>query len=183
MLLAIDPGLNACGWALFNKGELLSCGVIRNTAKDGTPLTRALTIAAYVGGNMRASVDEIVFEWPQIYRATKSKGDPNDLLGLAALCGALAERLSVSSSGIRFVNRVRSYKPAEWAGQLPKTTRGKASLSPRAKRITDALNELERGRLIDQHDTLDAVGIGLFDLGRLKPKRVFPGATQKEGKK
>ena len=37
--LALDPGLNATGWALLHNGMLSACGLIRTTER--TPLLRA----------------------------------------------------------------------------------------------------------------------------------------------
>ncbi len=108
-------------------------------------------------------VDEIAFEWPQIYardtpaRANAVVSMAGVDMALAALCGA----------------KLHCYLPAEIWGQLPKATTGKASISPRAVRVISRLDAIERARVPDQHDAIDAVGIGLFALGRLGIRRAL----------
>lgn len=109
----------------------------------------------------------IVAEWPQVYRASRSKGNPNDLIGLAGIIGSLAGRLDVP---------VRTYTPAEWIGQCPKATTGDALESPRGRRVWGALDDTERAAVVVSHDSVDAVGIGLHHLDRLV-RRLYPGST------
>ena len=53
------------------------------------------------------------------------------------------------------------YLPGQWKGNVPK--------KPHHKRILRVLDDEELGNMADSnHDTLDAVGIGLFALGRTK---------------
>lgn len=63
-----------------------------------------------------------------------------------------------------FKNRVQNgeaVKPSEWKGQVPKNIH--------KHRILKALTQLEMRSIItpDNHNTIDAIGIGLFALGRL----------------
>lgn len=116
------------------------------------------------------SLVRLVVELPQVYVQARQKGDPNDLIQLAAVVGGLCEAFR------RVPQRV--YLPAEWKGQVPKEiihARVKARLS----------NE-ELGRIICRkkalmHNVLDAVGIGTEFLGRLRPVRTpwtpSPGTT------
>lgn len=168
MLLAIDPSVSSPGVALFRSGELLACDRLKVVAGGaGAPgwLHVAREIAAYA--IRRGVYNTVVFERPQIYRAVKSKGNPNDLIGLAgvgmAVVGLLADTLV----------DVLSPTPAEWIGQLPKSTTGSAKTSPRAKFILSRLAPGELELVPDQHDAIDAVGVGLWALGRLKPTRVL----------
>lgn len=94
MYLAIDPGLST-GWATLDAtGRLLACG-----AGEGFPIL---------------SNREAVIERPQVYRAGKSKGDPNDLITLAIRVGRYQERLEVA--GVR----VELFLPTTWKGQIDK---------------------------------------------------------------
>jgi hypothetical protein len=112
-------------------------------------------------------VEQVVIEWPQIYRASKSKGDPNDLPGLAGVGMAIAARLDVE---------VVSYLPRQWAGGTRKAETGDPLDSPRGRLVWRCLSPDERGRVVPSHDAIDAVGLGLHHLGRLQ-RRVYPGAT------
>ena len=110
-------------------------------------------------------IDAIAFEVQQIYPTTKN---PNDLIGMIGVGMGI---------GYCFPSaELHSYRPAEWTGQIPKTTGKNALKSPRAQRILSRLDEIERSLVPNQHDAIDAIGIGLHHLGRLKPVRVFAGA-------
>jgi Holliday junction resolvasome RuvABC endonuclease subunit len=180
-LLAIDPSLSATGYAIFeydppSQGEsgyskLSSCGVFK-VSRQAHPLHTTMLLSERIYSYFfkvanLPRFDTLAVEWPQVYRSTKSKGDPNDLLGIAALCGCLATTLGV--------RHVVAYKPAQWIGQLPKARKVKDS--PRASRIFAALSETERELVPDQNDVIDAVGIGLYHLNRLNRKRIYKGAT------
>lgn len=112
-------------------------------------------------------VEQVVIEWPQIYRLSKSKGDPNDLPGLAGVGMAIGGRLDVE---------VVSYLPKQWAGGTRKAETGDPLDSPRGRLVWRCLSHDERGRVVRSHDAIDAVGLGLHHLGRLQ-RRVYPGAT------
>jgi hypothetical protein len=135
----------------------------------------AREVVSWVG--IRSRPREVVVEWPQVYRASKSPGDPNDLIGLAGVSMCIAGILTTASLSRNEALGIFSYTPATWAGQLPKS-KVKKIASPRGKRIEAALtvDELRFFKPFD-HDAVDAIGIGLYHLGRFLPNRVFPGAT------
>ncbi len=91
---------------------------------------------------------------PRIYPGSgQQKGDLNDLLNLAAVVGGHEKT---------FKNHVRVF-PAQWKGQVPKKIMN--------ARVLSRLSPQERLRIEDSgsktHNTIDAVGIGLYRLGRL----------------
>jgi hypothetical protein len=109
-------------------------------------------------------VVQVVFERPQIYRAGRSKGDPNDLPPLFGVGAAISARLDVETV---------SYTPAQWIGQMPKATTGDPLKSPRGRVVWCSLAKDERDRVDLSHDAVDAVGLGLHHLGRLHT-RIYP---------
>ncbi len=132
-LLAIDPGVNVLGVALFVNGELWDCGLF----PVDSPLRHA---------------DTIVIELPQIYRATRSKAPPEDILQLAFTVGKLAERFGQSVVLVR---------PREWKGTIPK--------EKHHPRILDKLSDAERARIPKLsksllHNVIDAIGLGQYFL-------------------
>lgn len=150
-LLSIDPG-NCTGWAIFNSNELTYAGV---TSVDDPCLYAATGVFPwdylFRGG-------QLVIEIPQVYRASKSKGDPNDLIKVAVQAGQWIERARLYGAS------VYRQLPQEWKGQVPKETHH--------KRILAVLNPTELARLpklpkSDAHNMLDAIGLGLFHLGRI----------------
>ena len=154
-LLAIDPSLTNSGWAYFRDGQLYSCG---NVPAPGRHLPDRVRRLAQVMPAIENA--EFVFEWPQIYRDTRAKGDPNDLLALAAIVGAVLGAFPRAKA--TFV------RPAEWKGQVPKKIM--------CARTFKRLNQTEQGLFLcrgynaegrgQSEDVLDAIGVGLYHLGR-----------------
>jgi hypothetical protein len=146
-VICIDPGVKACGVAWFDGPELLVAGYVpkedldswvrHNVVKHGRRATR------------------VVIEFPRIYPGSgQQKGDLNDLLNLAAVVGY------VEGQGLGIAERVY---PSQWKGQVPKkimTARILSKLAP------GELARIEHAGAKD-HNTIDAIGIGLWKLGRL----------------
>lgn len=173
MILAIDPGLRHCGCAALDAGGLIAAALVKNTDTGRGPAA-ALAMATAVGAWSRkyGAVKTLVLEYPRIYvdQQRRAANDPNDLVELACVDGALAAWFSVP---------VRHYYPSDWKGQTP--------ANPTARQVMKRLNALElarvekfdsffeallraeaRGKDVTHttHNTLDAVGIGLKYLGR-----------------
>lgn len=184
MLLAVDPSVRSPGAALFENKRLIACTRLvlerDESASQGQHwMDVAQTLRRWARAQHLGPIDELVFERPQIYTWAKSKGDPNDLIGLAGVGSALAGLLTPSL--------ITTPKPDEWAGQVSKvcpvckgkakrkckTCEGSAFRTPRGQRIMSRLDAAERALVPDQHDALDAVGIGLFAVGRYGVQRVY----------
>lgn len=196
-LLSLDPGIRSPGVALWetcsphspleSPSRLLAAGKVAVRVKpDGdVPLwtsdaERWIYVAGEIVGWMlrqaqalqierQLRVATFVFEKPVLRREVKSRGDHNNLVPLAAVGTAVA--VILATSGV--CPRVLSPKPEDWTGQLPKTTTGDAWKSPRGRRIAGRLRPEELALVPDQHDCIDAVGLGLWALGRLDVRRAF----------
>ena len=177
-LLAFDPSVQRAGLALFRGGELIQVTQMSfvptfDGESEGARVVRCAMEVIYWLAAQKAAPSRLAVEWPQIYRTAKSKGDPNKLLPLAGLCGALAGMLRAIQDGREETLQILSYKPSEWAGQVPKATKARKTMkSPRALRIQSRLNPREL-RLWEGlgHDAIDAIGIGLYALGRFERRR------------
>ncbi len=160
-LLAIDPGINTSGVALFKDGTLIEADIIKCVSKDDIACRSLAMSGAIVMWLHRLVVlpDWLVMEWPQIY--PKMKGDPNDLPHLAAIGLGVAGMLTVLNSKYESHLKIASYKPREWKGQIPKG-------SVYDSRIANKLegDELEIWRETKDHNAKDAIGLGLKALGR-----------------
>lgn len=186
LLLALDPGLNSPGIAVFGGSELRFADRVRvpdyTTTPDGARwlLVASQIIDALLRRGEDDLITKIVFERPQWYQRGKSKGDPNQLVGVAGVAACVVGMLHRNNP------QVLSPTPAEWIGQLPKTCpacrankkkcpecRGSAWNTPRGRRIRSRLTEAELALVPDQNDAIDSVGIGLWSLGRLTPRSVF----------
>lgn len=204
MLLALDPGTNSPGVALFGDDRsLFAAGriAVPDAYAERPPGERWLAVGMLVcawaanqaGLNLTPSMT-VAFEKPQWYARDKSKGDPNQLVGIAGVAAVVLGRL--------LPQRVLSPTPSEWIGQLPKVCpvckgkktqktvgeRGKPGKrevvvciacnssawgTPRGRRIKSRLTDSEFMRCPDQNDAIDAVGIGLWAVKRLEPQSVF----------
>lgn len=148
---AIDPGVRHCGVAHFKSGTLIWAKLIKGVS-DPCPL-------CWVGmadSVLRECSDGTrVVEFPRAYVGAKAGGDYDDLLNLAAVIGALRP--------------TRIVRPDEWKGQMKKDLCN--------KRVVERLEGCERERIVGAgaltHNVLDAVGVGLYCLGRFDRRRVF----------
>lgn len=184
-LIAVDPSIRSAGVSLFRNGTLIKCARIRTPLADADKVCTGVrclrmghAIASWLTEVHDVMPRTLAFEWPQIYQrgGGRTAGDPNDLPGLAGVGMALAGALSVAIAPRNVGLELVTFTPADWKGQLPKDAA--------AHHVKAALTDIERTALVDQHDALDSVGIGLHALGRLHLKsnrrRVFPGATEPE---
>lgn len=161
--LFVDPGLRGCGVALFD----LDAKVLARAEYVTNP-ERGRGYRAYVA--MGDAVDEVAgnlalrvvcIELPRIYpRGGELKKtdfiDPNDILDVACVGAAVASHYSKLL--------VESVFPADWKGQVPKqimTERIKRKLSTEEHAVVRSVGAKD-------HNTFDAVGIGLHYLGRLR---------------
>ncbi len=138
-LLSIDPGKNA-GLAWFVDAVLTRCG-----------LTGPEPIEA-------RGDDHCVSEFPRIYPGQRSKGDGNSLLSVARDAGRLTSAFEE--------NQITWVAPRTWKGTVPKAVMAKrilAALSPEERVLVPHLPKTTL------HNVIDAIGIGLWHLGRLKP--------------
>jgi len=200
-LLAFDPSISSTGLALFRAGVLVAVHrttIARDAADRSTSdtATRAAAVATDVrawvydvlAGDVALLPEHVAFEWPQVYVVARSKGDPNSIVTVGVVAGAILGRVAMVPD-----TSVQAFKPAEWIGQLPKTIavpggrgrsrrrlphRGEELTTPRGKLIAASLTASELSLVRNSnHDVVDAVGIGLRALKRLRTARVYPGAS------
>lgn len=201
-LLSLDPSVKSPGAALYRHGCLHAITRLKINDEEIAALPdgqRWLRVASELFAwwiDERAGhehmVRTFVYEMPQIYSESqgKSKGDPNQLLGLVGTGQSLAVLLHAFNvaRGVR-PPELLTPTPAEWTGQLPKTVKkgGKNVYpkdpreSPRGSRIWSRWQPGEQAIVIQSkallHDAFDGGGLGLYGLGRYKHTRVFPGAV------
>lgn len=140
-LMAIDPGVKKSGWALFDEeGYLVQC-----EHQDNESFEEWLERTAY----------ETVIEMPRVYGGRSTRGDTQDLLNLSYQVG----RFSMLAGYTTLVH------PQTWKGQLPKDVCARRVLSRLAEEERARIPKLAKSRL---HNVLDAIGIGMWRLGRMK---------------
>lgn len=149
-LLAIDPGVKHLGVAEFRAGRLAGCDLVQAGK-------RSIFEALHDFAEKLGPVDILAIEKPQVYRL--SKGDPNDLIDVARVVGA-AEYLWRASE-------LREYRPHTWKGNAKKeAVEGWICKRLDSTETLRADRDMEYGRL--NHNIWDAIGIGMYALGRLK---------------
>ena len=163
-ILCVDPGLRGCGVALFDGGHLLRAAYVKNPVEHGRGYKAHAQMGLAVYDWLDAEIDRVIIEHPRVYPGSaQQKGDPNDLLDVAAIGASCASWL---------MGEVETVFPSEWKGQVPKETM--------TERIRRSLTEVERKNIEKcpaslMHNTLDACGIGVWRLGRLNRKVIHNG--------
>lgn len=151
-ILAIDPGLRVLGAALFIKGKLAQAHVIKNPCKTERGPKAWVAMANAVITEVGRQVDDCVVELMQLY--AKGKAKPDDLMQLYGVAGAIVHASNASY--------YEGYLPKEWKSNVPKNIHN--------KRVLEKLEGRELHCLPPDssflHNAIDAVGIGLFYLGR-----------------
>ena len=148
---AVDGGLRGCGCAVFRDGTLQSAWYKPNPARTGRgPKAWNAMAKAFLG----ATDHVVVVEYMQIYRGAKQKGDPNDVAEVNGVVGAICGAHE-SATG---------YLPRQWKGQVPKKIMGKRILSKLSAAEKKCIQKCPASL---KHNVVDAIGIGLFHLGRL----------------
>ena len=146
MLLAIDPGADT-GWALFDSARrLTACGL-------GVPVAAGLSLA------------RVLIECPKL--RPRGEKNPNAILLVARSAGEWGGRFSDAGSAVTYVT------PNDWKGSTPKEidhARTWSRLDEHEKRVVDSAFSQAKGRnglaASKRHNVLDAIGIGLFGVGR-----------------
>lgn len=153
-LLAVDPSLRGLGWAFFERGMLTHCGVVEGST-DTTRIEAVRAIHKEVE-ELAGGPAEVVLEFPRIYpkgRGQTDHVDPNDLLWVAAVAGAMST-----------LGPSRIYYPSDWKGQSKKEKTLRLvfqACTPAERAVIEQVKGWKR------HNAVDAVGIGMYHLKRI----------------
>lgn len=165
-MITIDPNLRGCGVAEWHHGKLVKAIYVKNPASGrGYNAHVALGRAVWqaLNGNPLTDAPPCIIEHPRVYPGMP-KTDLNDLLDVVAVGAAVAG----------LFQDAQTVFPSEWKGTMKK----QAMLERIASKLTPGeLSMVQKTNKSDTEDILDAVGIGLWKLGRLSTK-VFPGAER-----
>ena len=157
-LLAFDPGTNT-GWAAFStSGRLKAAGLIE--FEDCYPRCMIHDFPNLEG------VKNVIIEKPRIYDRKLWKGDPNDLISVALIGGFCAgvefRDMYTTIGGYREIEYIY---PQDWKGGRPKDVDNKYTLTLLDHEETIILSKLKLPKT-KLHNVIDAVGIGLWGVGR-----------------
>ncbi len=174
MILTLDPGKNGCGLGWGHNKVLLGATYVRNENKqldaydNASHLARELVSVVSLIKTFPpySRIERLVIEHPRIYFGSQKGNDKNDLFALVAVGAAFVEhmRLHEGQTKQNWGVKIVTVYPAQWKGQVKKevmTERIKKRLTP-----TEDAGVVKFGKTLD-HNTYDAVGIFLWDAGRL----------------
>lgn len=158
-IVSVDPGLAKVALAIWNRNtfELERACLVQHSHEVGTERVQKWRDMAYWVNVEVGDLGEVdlVMEVPQIYGGPRAE-DPNDLLDLAGVLGAIASSFAIAE--VQW-----SPLPREWKGQLPKEITQKrvdAKLSPMEKaKIQWPIKSLA-------HNVYDAIHLGIVYLER-----------------
>jgi hypothetical protein len=167
LLIAVDPGLRGSGLAIFRNGVMQHAEYVKNSDELGRGPTSHMLMAACIVKAVRRILPyppqdtHFLVEFPRIYPGPGAGIDHNDLLDVAGVASAtmhaMATSLRLHPANCRFV------LPFDWKGNIKKKIM--------TQRILDSLTDAERGVIVSSgekdHNTVDAAGLGLWQLGRL----------------
>lgn len=145
-LFVVDAGTSKLGWAFFDDGVLTESGLVTD---EGRPFERCESIARtvfYLVSSLQAT--RVVCEYPHKGGSGWKSGH---ITILFHLCGMLQFAMNHIAVPIEFI------LPMEWKGQVPKDKH-------QPKIIKKAMTKY--GMDIEGYveDTIDAIGIGLWDV-------------------
>lgn len=164
-MIAIDCGLRGCGVAQFKADTLIRAAYVKNTAKtERGPATWVKMAQAVFAWACPASFEEeLVIEYQRL-RFGREKGDPNNMMELQGVVGAI--------TGVMFDWNVVGLFPEQWKGSVKKEIMTGRIIQRLSLEELNMLEVRKKAKnLIYDHNMVDAVGIGLHHLGRLEPIR------------
>lgn len=159
-LVTVDPGLRACGVAVFQDGKLAWAKAIRGPETGrGPALWRALgavVLDELDRQYVTITFGHLVVETMQVHTTATSKGDPDDLLELQGVASAVA-------CGVPGWWSVEGVLTRDWNGQVPSSVRRE-----RTKKWVADNGWLDRVDLNTtarfQQDIWSAIGIGRWKI-------------------
>lgn len=159
-MLCVDPGLRGCGVAIFDGARLTTAGYVKNPSA-GRGYSAASALARAIQHRVVTyHYDIALVEYPRAYGSVHAKGDPNDLLDVAAVGSAVAMLFEPE--------KIESVFPSDWKGNVKKSI----MLVRIAEKLTDEERAVvQKTNKSDTEDILDAIGIGLWKLRRLNARR------------
>lgn len=149
--ISVDPGARSIAWASFTGEELVWCDFLK-----GETLGKLSAILKSDFGHVKA--DNLIIEKPQIYQGRMQSGDPNDLIDVAIPVGMMVQ-------SIEEIGHLKIVRPREWKGTRPKKICNALTLKALSPVELNGF-ESRKFKKGEAHNVLDAIGIGLWHLGR-----------------
>ncbi len=162
--VAVDPGGSYAGVAVFQGRDLVHGAKAeiekrRDLCNQAEALANAIFQEAFSAMNplppTRPITVHVLCEGQQTRKAKNQKGDQNVLIHLAVNSGFILAKLKAHLGAEAFW-----VPPTSWKGTIDKNTK--------LKQIRSTLTEEELAETAKNEHTMDAAGIGLWWLGRMR---------------
>jgi hypothetical protein len=142
-VLAIDPGVHLCAWALAEKLRIQRVGIERD-GPDGD-INKLIRSFSLIGAGF--DFDLVIVEHPVIYPIERAKADPNDIVRLAAVAGVVGAACAAASSNCK----LEFVEPRRWKGTVPKHIHNERTRSrcPEAVALVEQLLKSQRNHVWD----------------------------------
>lgn len=164
-IIAIDSGVHLCAWAHAYTNNGIPCkattvsdvGVLKDNHDEGVnALIRQFSALGRAYGPTI-----VIVEHPVIYPVEKQKGDPNDIVRLAAVGGVVGTACIVgASSGCK----LEFVEPRRWKGSVPKDIHN-ARIMQKHPEVIELVEEIPKGQ---RHHVWDAVALAFWKAERIK---------------
>jgi hypothetical protein len=142
--LSIDPGVKDTGFALFEGGRLVDCGVLSFKGRTDD-FNEVIAFYQSELADMRDMASLILCERMQ-FRFGNERANPQRIIDLNLLAGALGRDIWV--------------KPQEWKGSVPKDVHNRRVLSKLPdSEVAHLMACAPRSKV---HNAIDAVGIYMW---------------------
>lgn len=149
IVYSFDPGVKVLAHARFEDRVLVHCAISRADSIE-VMLTKTHPFGS-------ESPDVCVVEKPQVYPQRHWRGDPNDLISIALVAGAVARAYGQKSLVL--------VKPHDWKGTRDKDADNDYTLKNLTEIERECIDRLELPKTL-RHNVIDAVGLGLWYLDR-----------------
>jgi len=156
MNIYVDPGKFHAALSLYKRKKLIGAALLRSSRRN--PAEAALDLGQlarvfWKTRQPRSVLRTVKCEQPAIWLQGGFRGDPNDILYLMATNGAIIRALNANYNDYITTN--------DWKGQTPKKI-----IEFRVRKRLSA-EEIDVIGEVTDHNIIDAVGIGLWDLKRM----------------
>lgn len=156
MIIAVDPGKHAIGWAVFANARP---SAFPNPSDWGLVDCGYTAMGKLTDVSHARDCDEVVIEIPQVYMQRQWKGNPNDLIDVAFMAG-----MSACIFG-RCTKTITTIRPHTWKGSRPKKVCNRVTRDTLTEHEHSIVNAVELSAS-KRHNMMDAIGIGLWKVGR-----------------
>lgn len=152
-LLAIDPSINSCGYAVFEHEQIspilynvISSRVLETKRQEYIAKSRAVFEKVR---SIQAQFEncKIILEVPEYRKSAHMARESDAIVKLSFVCGMISA-----------LDNVIHYTPSQWKGQVPKDVM--------RRRLSGIITDIDIMR-IKSHDTVDAIGLGYYYITKL----------------